>query len=79
MERLLLSLGLYHLREIKWPKFAKNRLKLPTVDLNRLKSPKVKTPFLLILLKLLPKVALMYGSIYHPSVGLLKYKNTEKA
>ena len=63
MEIPLLSLGLYHSREIKLPKFDKNHLKLPTVGLNRPKSPKVSTPFLLILLKSLPIVAFTYGYI----------------
>ena len=39
MEKLLLSLGLYHSSEIKSPKIALSRLKSPKVALSRLKSP----------------------------------------
>ena len=51
MEKLLLSLGLYHSSETKSPKIALSRLKSPKVALSRLKSPKVAMFFWPISLK----------------------------
>ena len=62
MEKLLLSLGLYHSSEIKSPKVALSRLKSPKVALSRLKSQCFFGQFRLSRLKS-PKVALSYGDL----------------